>query len=177
MSSQLSLYDASVPVFLRGLTNLSSLLEKGRAFADEQGIPHSDLIGARLIEDMDPLPAQIQRASDSAKLAVARLGNLPPVPMEDKEQSFDDLQARIAATIAVLNSVSPDAFDGREDALVELKTPRGTLEFTARDYLLSFALPNFFFHVTTAYALLRMKGVPIGKLDYMGATLRPLAAA
>lgn len=172
----LSLYEASVPVFVRTLNNLSAILEKGRAFADEKGIAPSELIGARLIEDMDPLPAQIQRASDAAKLAVIRLADLAPVPMEDKEQSFDELQARIAATIAVLEGVSADAMDGRENAQVELKTPKGTLYFTARDYLLGFALPNFFFHVTAAYALLRMKGVPVGKLDYLGPLPQPQMA-
>lgn len=174
----LSLYEASVPVFARALNNLSTILEKGRAFADEKGMPHSELLEARLIEDMDPLTAQIQRASDAAKLAVIRLAELAPAPMEDKEQSFDELQARIAATVALIEAAPADSMDGREDAEVELKTPRGTLHFTARDYLLGFALPNFFFHVTTAYALLRMKGVPLGKLDYLGALplVQPQAA-
>jgi hypothetical protein len=172
----LSLYEASVPVFVRALHNLSAILEKARTFADEKGIPHGELIGARLIEDMDPLPAQIQRASDAAKLAVIRLADLAPVPMEDKEQSFDELQARIAATIAVLTRVAADAMDGREDAQVELKMPKGTLHFTARDYLLGFAIPNFFFHVTAAYALLRMKGVPVGKLDFLGPLPQPQMA-
>ncbi len=121
---------------------------------------------------MDPLPTQVQRACDAAKLAVTRLAQLQPVPMEDKEQSFDELQARIAATIAVLERAPADAMDGRENAEIELKTPNRTLVFTGRDYLLDFAMPNFFFHVTMAYALLRMKGVPVGKLDYLGATLQ-----
>ena len=164
----ISLYEASVPVFVRALHNLSAILEKG--------LPHADLIEARLVEDMDPLPAQIQRACDAAKLAAIRLGDLPPAPMEDKEQSFDELQARIAATLAVLEAAPAEAIDGREDAEVELKTPKGTLHFTARDYLLGFALPNFFFHVTAAYALLRMKGVPVGKMDYLGALPQPQAA-
>ncbi len=176
ITPQLPLHEASVPVFIRALNNLSAILEKGRAYADEKGIAHSELIEARLIEDMDPLPAQIQRASDAAKLAVIRLADLAPAPMEDNERSFDDLQARIAKTIALLESVPADAMDGREDAQVELKTPRGTFPFTARNYLLGFAIPNFFFHVTTAYALLRMKGVPIGKLDYMGALPQPQMA-
>ncbi len=172
----LSLYEASVPVFVRALNNLSAILEKGRAFADEKGIAHSELLGARLIEDMDPLPAHIQRASDAAKLAVVRLAELAPAPMEDKEQSFDDLQARIAATIALIESAPGDAMDGREDATIEVKTPNRTLHFTGRDYLLGFAIPNFFFHVTTAYALLRMKGVPVGKMDYLGALPQPQMA-
>jgi hypothetical protein len=164
----ISLYDASIPVFLRGLRNLSAILEKGRQFADEKGLPHSDLTEARLIEDMSPLTAQIQRASDSAKFVAVRVGQVENVSMEDKEVSFDDLQARIAATIAFLEAVPASAMSGREEAEVILKTPNRSMTFTGQSYILHFALPNFFFHVTTAYALLRQKGVPIGKMDFLG---------
>jgi hypothetical protein len=164
----LSLYDVSVPVFIRSLGNLSLILDKGRAFAEEQGIDHATLLEARLFPDMAPLTAQIQRASDSAKLACVRVAEVENLAMEDDETSFEDLQARIAATIAFLKTVPSDSMDGREGAEVVLKTPDTSLTFTARDYLLGFALPNFFFHVTTAYALLRHKGVPLGKRDYIG---------
>jgi hypothetical protein len=162
------LYDASIPIFLRALDNLSAILEKGRAFADEKGIPHAELLEARLIGDMAPLTAQIQRCSDSAKGVAVRIGQVANVAMPDTETSFDDLQARIAATIDVLKATPPESFEGREDAIVTVKTGNGEVSYPARDYLLKFALPNFFFHVTTAYGLLRMKGVPIGKLDYLG---------
>ncbi|GGA78136.1 hypothetical protein GCM10011491_01650 [Brucella endophytica] len=164
----LSLYDISVPVFLRAFANLSEILEKGRAFADEKGIPHAELLEARLFPDMAPLTAQIQRASDTAKFAAVRVGQVPNVPMEDNEASFDDLQARINATVALLKEVPPHSMDGREEAEVELRSGETTRTFTARDYVLGFAIPNFFFHVTTAYAILRHKGVPIGKMDYLG---------
>lgn len=164
----LSLYEVSVPVFIRALENLSAQLEKGRAFADERGIAHGELLDARLYEDMAPLTAQIQRASDTSKGMAVRVGQLDNVAMADDEDSFDALQQRIARTIAFLRAVPAEALNGREDAEVPL-TVRGTmLNFTGRSYVLSFALPNFFFHVTTAYALLRHKGVPIGKLDFLG---------
>jgi hypothetical protein len=165
----LSLYDASIPLFIRGFGTLSAILEKGRAFADEKGIAHSELLEARLIEDMAPLTAQIQRCSDTAKGTAVRVGQVANVAMADTEASFDDLQARIAATVEFLKAVPADSFDGREEATVMLPTPNGEIPFVARDYVLGFVLPNFFFHLTTAYALLRMKGVPIGKLDYLGA--------
>ncbi|PRD42967.1 DUF1993 domain-containing protein [Phyllobacterium phragmitis] len=164
----LSLYDVTVPVFLRSFANLSEILEKGRAFADQNGMPHADLLEARLFPDMAPLTAQIQRASDTAKFVAVRVGQVETVAMEDDEANFNDLQARIAATVAFLKTVPAHAMDGREEAEVELKTGQGSKTFTARDYVLGFAIPNFFFHVTTAYALLRHKGVPLGKLDYLG---------
>ena len=163
----LSLYEISVPVFIRGFGNMSAFLEKGRAFADDNGMPHSTLLQARLFEDMGPLTAQIQRASDAAKLACVRVAQVAPVAMEDNEASFDELQARIAATVAFLDTVPADAMDGREAAEVVLQTRNGSLNFTATDYLLSFAIPNFFFHITTAYDLLRHNGVPLGKMDYL----------
>ena len=147
----LSLYDVSVPVFIRSLGAMSAFLEKGRAYADENGMPHEKLLDARLYPDMAPLTAQIQRASDSAKLAAVRVGQVENVPMADEEKSFDDLQRRIAATVDFLKAVPSNSMDGREDAEVVLTTRAGDTKFTARDYMLGFALPNFFFHVTTAY--------------------------
>lgn len=162
------LYDLSVPVFVRGLRVLSGLLDKGAAFATEKGIDPLTLTQAKLIEDMRPLTAQVQFASDTAKGTVIRLGQLDPFPMADEEQTFDDLQQRIAKTIAFLESVPRERIDGREDAEVVLKTPGGDLHFAGRDHLLGFSLPNFYFHVTIAYALLRQAGVPVGKLDFLG---------
>ncbi len=164
----LSLYDISIPVFLRAFQNLSEILKKGEAFADENGLPHSELLQARLISDMAPLTAQIQRVSDTAKFVAVRLGGIDNVPMEDNEETFADLHARIGKTIALLRALPSDAMDGKEETEVVLKTRDSTTTFTGRDYLLQFAIPNFFFHMTTAYALLRHKGVPIGKMDYLG---------
>jgi uncharacterized protein len=162
------LYDLTVPVFLRGFKAMAAFLEKARAQADERGVAHDELLMARLYEDMAPLTAQIQRASDAAKFAAARLAGVEAPAMPDSETTFDALQARIAATVAFLNSVPRDAIDGREDADVELKTPSRSFEFKGRGYVLGFALPNFYFHVTTAYDILRHKGVPLGKMDYLG---------
>ncbi|HEX8301931.1 DUF1993 domain-containing protein [Sphingomonas sp.] len=162
------LYDIAVPAFLRGFTAMAAFLDKGRAWADEQGVPHEELLAARLYEDMAPLPSQVQRASDAAKLATARLAALEAPPMPDTEASFEELQARIAATVDFLKSVPREKVDGREDAEIVLKLPNNELKFTGRAYLTGFALPNFYFHVTAAYAILRMKGVPVGKRDFLG---------
>ena len=162
------LYDLTVPVFLRGFHAMSGFLAKGEAFAAEKGLDPAELLNARLIEDMAPLTAQVQRASDAAKFTMVRIGGVEGVAMPDEEASFADLQARIAKTVAFLNAVPREAIDGKEDAPVELKTPNRTLTFTGQSYVLGFVLPNFYFHVTTAYALLRAKGVPIGKMDFLG---------
>ena len=164
----LSMHRASVPVFVRALTVLATLLEKGEAHAKAQGLDPNDLIAARLTEDMLPLSGQVQRASDNAKGSMARLTGVEAPAMPDEETTFAHLQKRVADTLAYIESVDPKAFDGSEDRTVELKLPGGTLTFTGEDYLLGFALPNFFFHVVTAYDVLRHKGVQIGKLDYMG---------
>jgi hypothetical protein len=166
------LYDLSVPVFIRGLTNLSALLAKAEAHAAGEGKPAEVYLEARLFPDMAALASQVQRASDGTRFFVARIGQLDNPPMEDKETSFAELQARIAATIAYLEAAPRGAIDGREDADIELKTPRATMQFKGLSYLLDFALPNFFFHVTTAYALLRHQGVPIGKMDFLGPITR-----
>ncbi len=163
-----SLYDASIPMFIRYLKNMAAFLEKGRSFAEAQNMPHAALLEARLYEDMHPLTTQVQRASDAAKFVAARVGNIEAPAMPDTETSFEELAARIAATVAFLETVPADCMDGRETDEIVLKTPSRSFTFTGRDYVLGFAVPNFLFHVTTAYALLRMKGVPVGKMDYLG---------
>ena len=163
-----SLFDVTIPVFIRGLKNLAAILEKGQAFADEKGMDHQTLLGARLIAEMAPLTAQIQRASDTSKGFAVRVGGVPNVAMEDNEASFSDLQARITATIRFLEGVPREAIEGKEDAPITLKLGGMDRSFTGLGYAMGFAMPNFFFHVTTAYALLRQHGVPIGKMDYLG---------
>jgi len=163
------LYDLTVPVFVRALGTLAAILEKGSAFAAEKGIDPAVLLEARLFEDMAPLTAQVQRASDAAKGAVVRLGGVANESFEDIERSFPELQARIARTIAFVEAVPRAAIDGREEAEVLIKTPGREFRMTGQAYVLSFVLPNLFFHVTTAYALLRHHGVPVGKMDYLGA--------
>jgi len=164
----LSMHRASAPVFVRALKVLAALLEKGEAHAKAQGLDPDTLVAARLAEDMLPLSGQVQRASDASKGAVARLTGVEAPAMADEETTLAQLRKRVADTLAYIESVDPEAFDGSEDRTVELKLPGGTLTFTGEDYLLGFALPNFFFHVVTAYDVLRHKGVPIGKLDYIG---------
>lgn len=162
------LYDVTVPALLRGFSAMSKFLDKGRAYADEHELPHEALLGARLYEDMAPLTSQVQRASDAAKFAVARLGQVEGPAMPDTETSFDELQARIAATVAFLESVDPAAINGREDADITITTPNKSFHMKGRAYALGFVLPNFYFHATTAYAILRAKGVPVGKMDFLG---------
>lgn len=159
-----SIHQASAPVFTRALTNLSAMIDKALA----AGITETALLEARLAPDMHPFPRQIQMASDSAKGAVARLAGVEPPSMPDTETTIAELKARIAATIAYVNSIEAAAFDGAEDREIVLKFPQGEMKFTGCDYLTGFALPNFFFHITIAYALMRAGGAPIGKMDFLG---------
>ncbi|MES2055005.1 MAG: DUF1993 domain-containing protein [Pseudomonadota bacterium] len=163
-----SLYDLTVPVFDRALNALSGVLTKGEAFATEKGFDPSVLVNARLAPDMAPLTAQIQRVTDSVKGVLTRVGGIENVVFEDNETSFAELQMRIAKARALLASTPREALDGKETAEVIFQTPTRALTFTGQSYVLSFALPNIYFHVTTAYAILRHNGVPIGKLDYLG---------
>lgn len=163
-----SIYDITVPVFQRGFATLSAILEKGRAHAEAGGIDPADLVEARLAEDMLPLSGQVQRASDTAKACVARLTGLAAPSLPDEERSFAELQARIEKTLAYIGGVDAASFDGAEERSVILRSRASETPFVGRDYVLMHALPNFFFHVTTAYDILRHKGVPIGKRDYLG---------
>jgi len=164
----LTMYRASVPVFVRALGILSELLKKGEAFAKEQGMSPDALVQERLREDMLPLAGQIQRASDSSKLAVERLTGVAAPKFEDDEATLDQLQQRIAKTLAYIQSVSPEAFN--DSAQREIKLNYGDFQpvFSGETYLLGFAIPNFYFHIVTAYDILRVKGVPVGKRDYLG---------
>ncbi|MDB5458330.1 MAG: uncharacterized protein JWO72_71 [Caulobacteraceae bacterium] len=159
-----TVYDASVPVFARGMASMSAWLDKALA----EGKGEAMLLEARLAPDMRPFPAQIQMASDSAKSAVARLAGIEAPPMPDTEATFAELKDRCRRTIDFIESVDRSAFDGAEDREVVLKFPNGMgYRFTGREYLTGFALPNFFFHVTTTYALLRAQGVGMGKPDFL----------
>ena len=164
----ISMYSASAPVFLRMLGNLDKLLEKAEANAKERGFDPNNLVTQRLAPDMRPLSAQIQLASDSAKGCMARLSDSTPPAMPDTETTISDLRTRIANTIDYVKSVPAAAVDGSEEKDVILKTPGGDLPFKGLGFLTGFALPNFLFHVTTAYAILRHSGVPLGKMDFLG---------
>jgi hypothetical protein len=164
----LSMYEVSVPVLKRGLSSLSGLLDKADAHVRERAIDASALLDARLADDMFPFVRQVQIASDAAKGTGARLAGLTPPSFEDTEASLADLKARIAKTIAFLDTLTPAQFEGSESRTIELPMKQGTLTFDGKSYLLGFALPNFYFHVTTAYDILRQQGVAIGKRDYLG---------
>lgn len=166
------LYDLTVPVFTRGLTALNGLLDKAvaHASADGAGAEGADgYLGLRLIDDMNPFSKQVQVACDGAKLCVSRLSDVEAPVMADDETTIDQLKARIAATLTYLQSVPRETIDGQEGKDIVLKFPGGEWPFKGQAYVVGFALPNFFFHLTTAYGLLRQAGVPIGKRDFIGA--------
>ena len=164
----LSMYQASVPVFVRGLEGLSAILAKAAAHAETKAIEPGVFINARLAPDMFPLSRQVQIASDAAKGCVARLAAVEVPSYPDTETTFLELQERIAKTAAFAKGFTPAQIDGSEERTVTLKMRSGDLTFRGQDYLLKVALPNFFFHVTTTYAILRHNGVELGKMDYLG---------
>ena len=163
----LSLYQVSIPVFQRGLDTLAALLRKGEAHTKEAGHDPAVLIDARLAPDMFPLAGQVQRASDTAKLAAARLTGTEPPSFADEERTFGELQDRVERTVAYLSSFDAAQFDGSETREITIRPGNVPRSFTGDGYVLTFALPNFFFHVTTAYDILRHNGVSIGKRDYL----------
>ncbi len=165
----LSMYQASIPVFIRMLSNLSAILDKAVAQAEAKKIDPSVLLKSRLAPDMLPFTFQIQTATDSAKGCAARLAGIEIPSFADIETTFPELKARIEKTVEFLKSVKPEQIDGSEERNVTLKLRTGEMHFKGQSYLLGFVLPNFFFHVTTAYALLRHHGIDIGKQDYIGA--------
>ena len=165
----ISMYQASAPVFVHSLGVLSTLLDKGVAFAEAKKVDPSVLLASRLAPDMFPLLRQIQSASDASKGPVARLAGVEVPGMPDTETTVDELKARIAKTIEFIKGIQPAQIDGSEAREIVLKLRAGELKFNGQTYLLHFALPNFFFHVTTAYNILRHNGVEVGKRDYLGA--------
>ncbi|MGH7019544.1 MAG: DUF1993 domain-containing protein [Brevundimonas sp.] len=159
-----SLYDASVPMFVRGLNALLGLIDKAAA----SGLDEETLMQARLAPDMLPFVSQVRIATDNAKGAVARLGGAEPLILADDEVTLAQLRERVQRTIAYVERVGPEGFAGAETRPVQLKFPGMELNFDGAGYLTSFALPNFYFHLTTAYGLLRHAGIELGKRDYMG---------
>ncbi|MGJ0483046.1 MAG: DUF1993 domain-containing protein [Methylomicrobium sp.] len=164
----LSMYQASVPVFVRMLDNLSKILDLAVQYAEEKKIDPSVLINARLAPDMYPLARQVQIATDMAKGCAARLAGREVPVYEDNETTFPELQARIAKTLTFIQSVSAEQIDGSEERMVTLKLRGKEVSFRGQPYLLHFVLPNFYFHITIAYTILRHNGLAIGKMDYIG---------
>jgi len=164
----LSMYHASVPLFVRALTNLHHVLKLGEKHANEKGVEGSTMLQTRLIPDMLPLVKQIQIATDMAKNGTARLAGVDPLKFEDNEASFEELYARIERAIDYIKSFKPEQLDGSETRAITLKTRNGELNFEGQAYLLHYVIPNLFFHCTTAYNILREAGTHIGKQDFIG---------
>ena len=162
------MYDASVKVFQRSLTALDAILDKAGAHAAAKGFDVAVLLGARLAPDMFALTRQVQIACDTAKGAAARLAGVEIPKHEDTETTLPELKARIAKTLAFVGSVPAAAFAGSEDREVTLTLRKQAVQMRGATYLFEHALPNLFFHITTAYAILRHNGVEIGKADYLG---------
>ncbi len=164
----ISMYQASVPRIINMLGNLSRIIEKAQAHADAKKIDPAAIIDFRLYPDMFSLCRQVQIATDTAKSVVARLAGADIPAYEDNERSFDDLKARIAKTITFVETFTPAQIDGTEDK--DIVTKRGDKEthYKGMQFLLNHAMPNVYFHVTTAYNILRHNGVEIGKRDYLG---------
>jgi hypothetical protein len=165
----LSMYDTSVPVFIRMLGNLAAILRKGATSAEARSIDPVVLTGARLAPDMLPLTRQVQIACDAAKGGAARLAGVEIPAHADVEVSFPELQARIDATIAFLNTVKPEQLEDAETRSITLKVQGADLVLPGQMFLLNFVMPNFYFHISTAYDILRHNGVSIGKRDLLGA--------
>ncbi|OBT43234.1 hypothetical protein VE00_06414 [Pseudogymnoascus sp. WSF 3629] len=164
-----SLYDQSIPVLIKYFNNLSAILDKTIAYADEKGISHEELLTARLRDDMRPLPYQIQSMSNSSKFLCVRAFGIENIVLEDNEATFPELRARIAKTIEILQSVDATKIDAKaasEPIIMESKM--GDFKFeSGQAYLSEYVIPNFHFHLTTAYCILRHLGVPLGAMDYL----------
>lgn len=164
----ISIYDQLVTVFSHMLSSLDSVLTKAEADAEARKIDPLVFVNGRLAPDMLPLTRQIQIMTDQAKGGASRLAGQESPKWGDDEKSFGDLHARVQKTIAHLKTFKPADFDGAETRDIELKFPNATFNFKGKDYLLNFVIPNFYFHYTTAYAILRHNGVQIGKGDFLG---------
>ena len=163
----ISMYQASVPRLANTLRNLSAILDKAQAHAEARKIDPTVLTNFRLYPDMLPMKRQVQIACDTAKGVVARLAGVEPPAHDDVEETLLDLKARIAKTIDLIQTFKPAQIDGSEDRKIH-KLGQREVNFTGMQYLLGHALPNFYFHVVTAYDILRHNGVEVGKRDYLG---------
>jgi hypothetical protein len=165
----MSMYAASVPLFRQMLGALAAVLDKGAAFAAERAIDPATLLDARLAPDMFPLVRQVQIASDMAKGGAARLAGVEVPKYPDEERSFPELGERIARTLGFIDTVPAERIDGSEEREIVVPLRDRELRFSGERFLRGFVIPNFMFHCTTAYAILRHNGVPLGKRDFLGA--------
>jgi len=164
----ITMYQASVPQFIRMLANLKAILEKAAAHAAAKKIDESVLLGARLYPDMFPLTRQVQIATDFARGTGSRLAGMEPPSVDDKEQSFVELAARVDNAIAYLRTLPAAQIDGSEKREITRMIRGVPKTFTGLDYLVKYSLPNFYFHLSTAYAILRHNGIEVGKGDFVG---------
>ena len=164
----ISMYQASVPRFVNILGNLSNILDKTQAHIDAKKLSDASLTAFRLFPDMLPMTTQVQLACDTAKGVVARLAGVDIPAFEDNEQTIAELKARVAKTIAFIQTITPAQIDGTEDKDIVTKRGEKETHYKGMQFLLGHAIPNFYFHITTAYAILRHNGVEIGKRDFLG---------
>jgi uncharacterized protein len=163
-----SMHATGPAVFLRGLTNLNAILDKAIAHADAKKWDALAIGQTRLIADMLPFTRQVQIACDAAKLACSRLLGIDPPKHDDVETTLPELKARVQAVIDYINSFKPEQFEGSDTRIVTLKVQGNDMQMPGQAFLLGFALPNFYFHTTMTYALLRQNGVELGKRDFLG---------
>ncbi|MGN2251528.1 DUF1993 family protein [Frateuria sp. GZRe14] len=163
----LSMYQASVPVFVRALSNLAHVLKKGEAHAKVKGVTDDVLLNTRLIPDMLPLVKQVQIACDMAARGTARLAGVEPASFEDNETTLEQIHARIQRVIDYVQGFDAGKIDGSEGREIHLKMRNGEMDFKGQDYLFTFILPNLYFHCTTTYVILREAGAELGKTDFI----------
>ncbi len=163
----LSMYDASIPSLKRTLNNLSHIIKKGEEYADAKKIEHEVLLNARLFADMFSLTRQVQIATDMSKGGAARLAGLEVPSYDDNETTFADLQARISKTLSFIDTIKPEQLVGSEAREITIHVRKVDMKFTGQDYLFKWVLPNVYFHVTTAYNILRHNGCELGKPDFL----------
>lgn len=164
----ISMYQASAPRFVNALRNLSAILDKAQAHAEAKKMDPAVLLNYRLYPDMFPMKRQVQVACDTAKGAVARLAGVEVPKHEDTEETVAELKARIEKTIAFVETIRPEQIEGSEERNIHLKLGAREIDWKGMQYLLGYALPNFYFHATTAYDIMRHSGVPLAKRDYIG---------
>lgn len=163
-----TLWSVSAPIFIQHLTALANVLDKAAAHFDARKIAQEDMLSMRFYPDMFPFVRQVRQATNHAVNAIAQTAGVAPPALEDSEKNFADLKARIAKAVDFIRSVKPEQVAGQEDKEITLKLPPGDRTFTGQSLVLNFCLPNFYFHTTTAYDLLRHMGVELGKRDFMG---------
>jgi hypothetical protein len=163
-----SLYKVSAPIFVQHLTAMAGVLDKAAAYAESRKLNQEDILNMRMYPDMFPFARQIRQATFHATVACAQCAGIAPPQFEDSEKSLGDLKARVNKAVDFVRSVKANQIDGQEDKDITLKTPGGERKMTGQALVLNFCMPNFYFHLTTAYDILRSMGVELGKRDFMG---------